>query len=251
MRHIFIFLREPFAHAGLVKKGINVVSRIMTAKIKCSAIQFMPFGKSRILLSMVFSLLVTCGVCCTSLKRLAYEGFWRDSWQHPEQVIHALEIQRGQHIADLGAGSGYFTFRFADAVGPAGKVYAVDIDPGMNKYVKKQAGKSDYQHIEVIRAQYYDPLIPGDGVDLIFTCNTYHHLKDRVTYFAQAQKYLRPGGRVAIIDFNGKGWFFKIFRHFTTSEVIKKEMELAGYHLQHEFNFLPRQHFLVFSQDKK
>ena len=210
----------------------------------------MSLVKNRVFLFMVFSLLVTCGVCCTSLKRLAYEGFWRDCWQHPEQVIHALEIQTGQHIADLGSGSGYFTFRFADAVGPAGKVYAVDVDPGMNKYVEKQAGKSGHRNIEVICAQHHDPLIPGDGVDLIFTCNTYHHLKDRVTYFTQARKYLRPDGRVAIIDFNGKGWFFRIFRHFTASETIKNEMESAGYHLQCEFKFLPRQHFLVFSQDK-
>ncbi|TVM03401.1 MAG: SAM-dependent methyltransferase [Candidatus Brocadia sp. WS118] len=223
----------------------------MTAKIKCLAIQSVSYGKYRVLLFIGFFLLITCGICCTSLKRLAYEGFWRDSWQHPEQVVHALEIQAGQYIADLGSGSGYFTFRFADAVGPAGKVYAVDVDPGMNKYVEKQTGKSGHQHIEVVQAQYHDPLIPGDGVDLIFTCNTYHHLKDRVTYFTQAQKYLRPGGRVAIIDFNGKGWFFKIFRHFTASEVIKKEMALAGYHLQREFSFLTQQHFLVFSQGKE
>ncbi len=208
-------------------------------------------GKSRVLLSIVFFLLLTCGICCTSLKRLAYEGFWQNSWQHPEQVIRVLEIQTGQHIADLGAGSGYFTFRLADAVSSAGKVYAVDVDPGMNTYVEKQARKSGYQNIEVIQAQYHDPLIPEDGVDLIFFCNTYHHIKDRVIYFTQVQKYLRPGGRIAIIDFNGKGWLQKVLPHFTASEVIKKEMESAGYHLQHEFDFLQRQHFLVFSLGKE
>ena len=223
----------------------------MIIKAKCSVRQSMSLGKRRVLLSIIFFLLVACGICCTSLKRFAYEGFWRDSWQHPEQVIRALEIQPGQHIADLGSGSGYFTFRLADAVGPAGKVYAVDVDPGMNKYVEKQTRKRGYQNIEIVLAQHHDPLIPRDGVDLIFTCNTYHHFKDRVVYFTQAQKYLRPGGRIAIVDFNGKGWFFKIFPHFTASEVIKKEMEAAGYHLQHEFGFLPRQHFLIFSLEKE
>ncbi len=211
--------------------------------------QSMPCGNGHLLLSIAFLLLVTCGVCCTSVKRFAYEGFWRDKWQHPEQVIQVLEIQPGQHIADLGSGSGYFTFRFADAVGPAGKVYAVDVDQEMNKYLEKQAGKRGCQNIEVVLAQHHDPLIPKDGVDLIFTCNTYHHIKDRVAYFSNIRKYLRPGGRVAIIDFSGKGWFQKIFPHFTASAVIKKEMESAGYHLQHEFDFLPRQHFLVFSKN--
>lgn len=204
-------------------------------------------GKSCVLLFIVFLLLVTCGVCCTSIKRFAYEGFWRDNWQHPEQVIRVLEIQPGQHIADLGSGGGYFTFRLADAVGLNGKVYAVDVDQGMNKYVEKQTRKREYQNIGVILALYHDPLIPEDGVDLIFTCNTYHHIKDRVAYFSQTRKYLKPNGRIAIIDFNGKGWFQKILQHFTASEVIKEEMESAGYHLQHEFDFLPRQHFLVFS----
>lgn len=223
----------------------------MIAKTRYSSRQSMSRGKSRILLSTVFFLLVTCGVCCTSLKRFAYEGFWRDNWQHPELVIRVLEIQPGQHIADLGSGSGYFTFRLADAVGLNGKVYAVDVDQGMNKHVEKQTRKRGYQNIEVVLAQHHDPLIPGDGVDLIFTCNTYHHIKDRVAYFSQIQKYLRPSGRIAIIDFNGKGWFQKIFPHFTASAVIKKEMESAGYRLQHEFGFLPRQHFLVFSRDRE
>lgn len=189
-------------------------------------------------------------MCCTGIKRFAYEGFWRDAWQHPEQVIRSLNVQPGQHIADLGSGSGYFTFRFADIVGTNGKVYAVDVDPGMNAYIEKQANKRGHQNIMGILAQPHDPLIPGNGADVIFTCNTYHHLKDRVAYFRKVQKYLRPDGRIAIIDFNGKGWFFKIFPHFTSGEVIKKEMEAAGYHLQHEFNFLPRQNFFVFSRGK-
>ncbi|MCF6155563.1 MAG: class I SAM-dependent methyltransferase [Candidatus Brocadia sp.] len=223
----------------------------MIAKTWCSSRQSVSYGKSRLLLSLIFFLLVICGVCCTSLKRFAYEGFGRDRWQYPEQVIRVLEIQTGQHIADLGSGSGYFTFRLVDAVGPNGKVYAVDVDQGMNTYIEKQAKKRGYQNIEIILAQHHDPLIPEDGVDLIFTCNTYHHIKDRVAYFSQIQKYLRPSGRIAIIDFNGKGWFQKIFPHFTAGAVIKKEMGSAGYRLQHEFGFLPRQHFLVFSRDRE
>lgn len=201
--------------------------------------------KIRYPLALVLIALVCVG--CNALKRTAYEGFDRNEWQHPEEVIRSLGLQAGGKVADLGSGSGYFTVRLASAVGSTGKVYAVDVDHEMNDYVVKRAQEEGYNNVEVILAKYDDPLLPGSGVDLIFTCNTYHHLEDRVSYFTNARKYLRPNGRVAIVDFNGEGWFQKIFGHWTASEVIQKEMEEAGYVLQREFTFLPKQFFLVFS----
>ena len=202
-----------------------------------------PIGQ---LLTIVL-LLLLLGNGCTDLKRLAYEGFNRDEWQAPAQIIRSLELAPGDQIADLGSGSGYFTFRLADAVGPAGKVYAVDVDRGMNEYLAKRAREEGYKNIAVILAKYDDPLLPDSGVDLIFTCNTYHHLKDRVVYFTKVRNYLRPGGRLAVIDFSGQGWFERIFGHSTPREAIKREMKAAGYRLQKEFDFLPRQHFIIFS----
>jgi ubiquinone/menaquinone biosynthesis C-methylase UbiE len=184
---------------------------------------------------------------CTSLKRLAYEGFNRDSWQKPEEVMRVLEIKSGQHVADLGAGGGYFTFRLSQAVGPTGKVYAVDVDQGMVEYLKQRALDERHPNVIVVRGDYDDPRLPKGGVDLVFICNTYHHIENRTTYFTQAKRYLRAGGRVAIIDFNGKGWFDKLFLRPVPKEVIRGEMEAAGYRLQSEYDFLPRQHFLVFS----
>ncbi len=201
--------------------------------------------KIRYPLALVLIALVCVG--CNALKRTAYEGFDRNEWQHPEEVIRSLGLQAGDQVADLGSGSGYFTVRLASAVGSTGKVYAVDVDHEMNDYVVKRAQEEGYNNVEVILAKYDDPLLPGSGVDLIFTCNTYHHLEDRVQYFANVRKYLRLNGRVAIVDFNGEGWFQKIFGHWTAGEVIQKEMEEAGYVLQREFTFLPKQFFLVFS----
>lgn len=201
--------------------------------------------KIRYPLALVLIALVCVG--CNALKRTAYEGFDRNEWQHPEEVIRSLGLQAGDQVADLGSGSGYFTVRLASAVGSTGKVYAVDVDREMNDYVVKRAQEEGYNNVEVILAEYDDPLLPESGVDLIFTCNTYHHLENRVQYFTNARKYLRPNGRVAIVDFNGEGWFQKIFGHWTASEVIQKEMEEAGYVLQREFTFLPKQFFLVFS----
>lgn len=186
---------------------------------------------------------------CTTLKRCAYEGFNRDEWQKPGEVIRALDIKTGDHIADLGSGSGYFTFRLANAVGPGGKVFAVDIDQELNAYVRDRALAEARRNIEVILAKPDDPMLPPSGVDMIFSTNTYHFLENRSAYFANASKYLRPGGRLVIIDFNSRQWFDIFGAHYTPGDLIKSEMEKAGYTLQREFDLLPRQHFLVFSKN--
>ncbi len=184
---------------------------------------------------------------CTSLKRYAYEGFNRDSWQKPEQVIGALEVQHGHHIADIGAGSGYFTFRLSELVGPSGKVYAVDVDAGMIDYLKQRSLEAGYSNVVTVLAERQDPLLPENGIDLIFLCNTYHHLEDREQYFKHAAKYLSENGRVAIIDLVGKGWIEKVSGHWIAKDVIQGEMEASGFRLQQEHEFLPRQSFLIFT----
>ncbi len=204
-------------------------------------------GDDRIWRRLALVLIVLLYAGCNPLKRFAYEGINRDEWQHPDQVIRSLDIRPGDRIADLGAGGGYFTWRLATAVGPTGRVYAVDVEPGMTEYLAKRVRDEGYKNIEVILAEYHDPLLPEAGVDLIFTCNTYHHLEDRVSYFATAQRYLRPNGRVAIIDGNGQGWFQGLFGHWTEKEEIQREMQAAGYVPQKAFAFLAQQHFLVFS----
>ncbi len=203
-----------------------------------------PYGKR---LSTAAVLVAALCAGCTQLKTFAYEGFGRDRWQQPDTVIEALQLQPGDQVADLGSGAGYFTFRLARAVGPTGHVYAVDVDKGLLEYTEERAHDEGFANVSAILARYEDPLLPTDGVDMIFTSNTYHHLENRVAYFRKARKYLRPGGRVAIIELAGKGWFDSWFGHWTSSETIRAEMEAAGYRLQHEFTFLPRQFFLVFT----
>jgi ubiquinone/menaquinone biosynthesis C-methylase UbiE len=202
-------------------------------------------NRSRSWLAALVAVLVLCG--CTSLKRLAYEGFGRDGWQKPDEVVAALALRAGDRVADLGSGGGYFTFRFSRAVGPAGKVYAVEVDRDMLEDFAERAKKDGYQNIEPILARYDDPLLPEAGVDLIFTSNVYHHIEGRVKYFANAARYLRPGGRIAIVDFDGRHWT-AFFGHTTPVEVIKKEMQEAGYRLERELDFLDRQAFLVYSR---
>jgi ubiquinone/menaquinone biosynthesis C-methylase UbiE len=186
---------------------------------------------------LLLALLLLAG--CTTLKRCAYSGIGRDSWQQPEKVIESLNIRPGEYVADLGSGGGYFTFRLARAVGPMGRVYAVDVDEGLNRDLSQRAEREGLKNIEVILAKPEDPLLPESGIDLIFTSNTYHHIRERGRYFANLKKYLRPGGRIAIIDFNQEGWI-QSFGHYTPADVIKKDMSAAGYRLEREFDFLPK-----------
>ena len=184
---------------------------------------------------------------CAQLKQCAYQGVNRNDWQQPQKVIAALKLQPGAVVADLGAGGGYFTFRLAEAVGPTGKVYAIDIDPDMVELIAKTAKEKALAHIEPVLAKPDDPLLPKAGVDLIFTSNTYHHIDKRAIYFANLRQYLRAGGKVAILDFDRRAWLEGLLRHYTPSEFIQREMEQAGYRLLEEFDFLDRQSFLVFA----
>jgi arsenite methyltransferase len=183
---------------------------------------------------------------CARLKQCAYEGLTRDQWQQRDRVIESLQVRPGDRIADVGSGGGYFTFSLAKAVGPDGKVYAVDVDDEMNNLIAQRAKKEGVGNIEVILAKPDDPLLPPSGVDLIFTSNTYHHIDNRVNYLTNLRRYLRPNGRIAIVEFDRRGWLDGLWQHYTPSEFIKREMEQAGYRLQSEFNFLDRQSFLIF-----
>lgn len=183
---------------------------------------------------------------CTAFKQCAYEGFSRDEWQQPDKVIQSLRIRPGSIIADLGSGSGYFTLRLAKAAGSIGKVYAVDVDSAMNEALKARAKKEQAENVVVVLARPDDPQLP-EPVDLIFTSNTYHHIDNRIAYFTALRKHLRPSGRLAVIEYDRTSWLERLSGHYTPKELIKRELEQAGYELQNDFDFLDRQSFLVFA----
>jgi ubiquinone/menaquinone biosynthesis C-methylase UbiE len=185
---------------------------------------------------------------CGAWKRFAYEGFDRDSWQKPDEVIARLELREGAHVADLGAGGGYFTFKLARAVGSSGRVYAVDVDDDMIEWLRERAAAEGAGNVEVIRGEYGDPLLPDGRVDLLFTSNTYHHIEDRSAYFSRARADLTPAGRVAILELNDASWFPRTFGHMTPKQTIVEEMTAAGYRLIDDFDIVERQHFLVFER---
>jgi ubiquinone/menaquinone biosynthesis C-methylase UbiE len=187
---------------------------------------------------------------CTSWKRCAYEGGSRDAWQQPERVIEALGIEPGDRVADLGSGSGYFTLRLASAVGAQGRVYAVDVDPEMNAFLRERLEQARVANVEVVDARFEDPLLPDGAIDLVLSVDTYHHIDDRPAYFRNLQRDLAPGARVAIIDYDGrKGWFVRLLGHTTPREQLLSEMAEAGYEVAAEHDFIDRQVFVVFRSD--
>lgn len=177
----------------------------------------------------------------------------RDQDQKPAQVVDALELKPGMHVADLGAGSGYFTRRFVEAVGETGKVYVIDVEPEALKYVEESLiGMHRRFEAEFILAKPNNPKIPAESVDLIFICDTYHHLEDRADYFRNVKTSLKPGGRIALIDFyhderSGDLGFPR--RHLVPREKVIEEMTAAGYRLSKEHRFLQKQYFLEFTRE--
>lgn len=171
----------------------------------------------------------------------------RETWQQPEAVIHSLGIRLGDDVADLGAGSGYFTVRLAEVVGPTGKVYAVDLDPQMLEYVERRAKEEQLENIQTILVEPNDPKLGSASVDLIFICNTLHHISDRDKYYPLLAQALKPGGRLVDIDFEKRASPVgpSLEMRIAKKDVIK-EIEAAGLHLIKEFDFLKYQYFLVF-----
>jgi ubiquinone/menaquinone biosynthesis C-methylase UbiE len=168
----------------------------------------------------------------------------RDAWQLPHRVITALNLKRGQIVADIGAGTGYFSVRLAKSEA-APRVYAVDIEPSMVSYVRERASKEGLSNVTAVLASAEQPNLP-EPVDLVLIVDTYHHIGDREAYFRRLVKSIKPGGQVAIIDFKPdspegppKEFRFPV-------EKFKSEMGKAGYRLAAQHDFLPRQQFLVF-----
>jgi predicted methyltransferase len=168
----------------------------------------------------------------------------RDQWQMPSRVIEVLQVAPDATVADIGAGTGYFTMRLAKAA-PRGVVYAVDVEAAMLEHIRKRASAAGLTNVSPVQASGSSPNLPKP-VDLVLIVDTYHHLPNRPTYFRDLSKSLTAGGRVAIVDFRkdspeGPPRDFRF-----DAEQIIDEMKQAGYQLDRRHDFLPRQHFLVF-----
>jgi len=182
-----------------------------------------------------------------NLKAEIFNKKASDSRNKPNQIIETIGLKSGRVIADIGAGGGYFTLRFAEIVGEEGKVYAVDTDEKLLEFVNNNAKQKGLNNIITVLAK--DKLeLPKEGLDFVFMRNVTHHIPNRVSYFKELKRFLKPYGKVAIIEYKkGKPFTFRgIFGHYISKETIVQEMEEAGYVLEKEFDFLPEQHFTIY-----
>ncbi len=174
----------------------------------------------------------------------------RDKWQKPDQVIKALSLAPDAKVADIGAGTGYFSVRLARAV-PRGKVFAVDIEPTLLEYIRHRAEHEGLKNVSTVLGNTTSPNLKGP-IDLALVVDTYHHIDDRPGYFRGVAHELSPHGRVVIVDFRmGKLPVGPPEKHRIPPAQTTREMQQAGYKKCGSFDKLPYQYVLEFGLDCK
>jgi arsenite methyltransferase len=175
----------------------------------------------------------------------------RAEWQNVAGVIEAMGIEEGQHIADIGGGSGYFSRPLARAVGPKGVVYCCELATNLMAFLQEEAKKEGLMNIVTVFAAMDRPMLTPDSVDVIFFCNTNHHLSNRVEYYKDLKPLLRKGGQLVVVDWKKERQ--KVGpppSHNVAKEVVIDEMKQAGWTLKKEVEgVVEYQYFLIFTLD--
>jgi SAM-dependent methyltransferase len=184
---------------------------------------------------------------------IAFNSPYRENWEKTSKVLEFLKIKRGEHVADLGCGPGYYTFKFSELVGPEGRVYATDTLSSMTDYINEVCKKHNIRNVETILARDNDTRLPADSVDLVYICSMYHaiymisleYVKDG--FFATLKPALRKGARVVIAD-NAllKDSENPYYGPRIAPELIITQMKQYGFRLVDRTQFIPQRYVLVF-----
>lgn len=172
----------------------------------------------------------------------------RDAWQKPQEVIQALKLKPDAVIADIGAGTGYFSIRFAQHVSQ-GKIYAADTEQDMVKHLTERAKREGLKNMLPLQVKTGNLDLP-EPADLIILVDVYHHIENRERYFRDLQRGLKPGGRLAVIDFTMDSPVGPPRRARIPATQVQSELQRAGFRQTERHEFLPNQYFLVFQPDK-
>jgi predicted methyltransferase len=171
----------------------------------------------------------------------------RKSEEPPAIVIAALGLQPGQVVADLGAGTGYYTFELARAVGPRGTVLAVEIEDAMLSALRKRAAELKATNVGLVRATARDPRLPAGRIDVVLMVHVYHELEFPYEVMQAVVRSLTPQGRVAIVEHRAEAEDSPVSALHAMSEAqIVKEMRAAGLELERKADTLPGQHIVIF-----
>jgi len=174
----------------------------------------------------------------------------RDAWQKPRELVAALDLAPGQTVADLGAGTGYFSPYLSQAVGANGTVLAVEVEPTLVAHLRLRAERERLGNLVPVLASFDNPRLPAAGIDVLLVADTYHHLDHRTVYLPQLRRALRPGGRVVVVD-----WKAGVLPqgpppdHKLARDQVVAEMQAAGFRLVGEPDLLPYHYVLVFQQN--
>ena len=167
----------------------------------------------------------------------------RAEWQKPDEVLRALKLAPGHVACDIGAGPGYFALRMARAVS---HVFAVDVEPRIVQALQKRVAKSGLRNVTPVLGLDDDPLLPERACDLIAIVNTYHHFPDGPAYLRRLVRSLKPGGRIANLDFHPRELpVGPPVAHKIARDDFLRDARAAGLELVEEHDFLPYQYFLV------
>jgi ubiquinone/menaquinone biosynthesis C-methylase UbiE len=172
------------------------------------------------------------------------EGAERVARMQVSRVVSALQLKPGMRVADIGAGSGLFTRPIAQAVAPGGTAYAVDIDAGLLTIIARSAREQNLANIETVLAAAHDPKLP-QPVDVMFICDALHHIPHQAEYLKGLRKYLKPGGRIAVIDFSERWPDGHESMAFTLMQ-LDAWMRAAGFTRQTSHEWLENSFFVIY-----
>jgi predicted methyltransferase len=172
----------------------------------------------------------------------------REATEKPEHVLDVLAVKEGMSVADVGAGSGYFTVRIAKRVGPKGRVLATDLQPQMLDLLRTKVSQAQLSNVVPVLATETDAKLPKNELDLVLMVDVYHELPRPAATLAQVRASLRPGGRIALVEYRGEDPDVPIKpEHKTTLVQIRRELEANGFVFQSTDESLPQQRIIVFT----
>jgi ubiquinone/menaquinone biosynthesis C-methylase UbiE len=173
----------------------------------------------------------------------------REEEEHPDKVLDALDLHSGEVVADLGAGSGYFTFRMAPKVGGTGKVLAVEIQEAMLNTLRTRAAAMKATNVEVVEGTESDPHLPATGVDVVLVVDVYHELAYQFEVMTKVRKALKPGGRVVFVEYRKEDPAVRIKEvHKMSVKQLENEMNAVGLVRTSTVETLPLQHIVIFEK---
>lgn len=180
-----------------------------------------------------------------------FERQGREVHDRRDEVLKALKIAPGSAVADVGVGSGLYTLSLADAVGKDGKVFGVDVQDYFLAHVEAKAKKAGAENITFVKAQQRDSNLDPESVDLVFMCDVFHHVEYPRTYLASLYAALKPGGRMAVIDFiaeegESEDWILEHVR--ASPSEFRAEFEAAGFEFQEAPEVLKENFFHIYQK---